>query len=295
MRFNRVIIVGGGPAGMACAIQLKRMGLDPLVIEKKRPGGMLFNANLIENYPGFPGGISGPDLAGRIVQQFKSFDIGLHYDEIKLVDYSGDRFFLNSSSGLYGCNILVVASGTSPRIPEELPEELIEKGLIRFDISDLREVSGKTIGIIGAGDAAFDYSLTLAENNNNVFIFNRRNQIKALKALSEKVFINNRINYLPHTVLKSLEINANNGLDAICVSASSNMKYSLDYFIFATGRKPADGFFRESLEGLFPGLLKEQRLYLIGDVINGNYRQVSVAVGDGVRAAMEIFRNESNQ
>jgi len=295
MRFNRIIIVGCGPAGMACAIQLKRMGLDPLVIEKNRPGGMLFNANLIQNYPGFPGGISGPDLAGQIVQQFKSFDIGLHYDEIKLVEHSGDRFTLNSSSGLYSCNILVVASGTSPRVPEELPEELIKKGLIRFDISDLREVSGETIGIIGAGDAAFDYSLTMAENNNNVFIFNRGNHIKALKALGEKVFINKRISYLPDTVLKRLEINANKGLDAIFNSASSNKKYSLDYFIFATGRKPADGFFRESLEGLLPGLLKEQRLYLIGDVINGNYRQVSVAVGDGVRAAMEIFRNESNQ
>jgi thioredoxin reductase len=280
---------------MACAIQLKRMGLDPLVIEKNRTGGMLFNANLVENYPGFPGGIPGPDLVDRMTRQFESYDIPVLQDEVKLAGYSAGQFSLSTTSGLCTCNVLVIASGSAPKIPEECSSELIEKGLVRFDISDLREVSGKSVGIIGAGDAAFDYSLTLAENNNNVFIFNRGNHIKALKALSEKVFINKRIHYLPNIELKSLDINDNMGLDVICNSASSNRKYSLDYLIFATGRKPADGFFRESLEGLLPGLLKEQRLYLIGDVINGNYRQVSVAVGDGVRAAMEIFRNESNQ
>ena len=71
--------------------------------------------------------------------------------------------------------------------------------------------------------------------------------------------------------------------------------YSLDYLIFATGRKPANGFICESLEGKLPELIKNHRLYLIGDIQNGHYRQVSVAVGDGVRAAMEVFRNESNQ
>lgn len=295
MRFSRIIIAGCGPAGMACAVQLKRMGLDPLVIEKNRPGGMLYNANFIENYPGFPVGIKGPDLADLIVQQFNRFHVNSCRDEVLLAGYSGGKFSLNTTSGLYGCDILVVATGTTPKLPEQVNEELINKGLVHFDITDLRKVSGKTIGIIGAGDAAFDYSLTLAENENNVLIFNRGNRIKALKALEDKVFINNSIKYVGNTSMKSLELQAGKGLSAIFISASGIRNYSLDYLIFATGRKPEKSFFSESLEGELPGLIENRKLYLIGDVKNGNCRQVAVAVGDGVRAAMEIFQDESNQ
>jgi thioredoxin reductase len=280
---------------MACAIQLKRMGMDPLVIEKNQPGGMLPNANLIENYPGFPGGINGPQLAGRMIDQFNAFNIEVIKDEIHQVSYDKGVFTVKSKKEEYNCTRLVIATGTNYLVPAYCPVILIEKGSIHFDIMGLRQVTGKTIGIIGAGDAAFDYSLTLVENGNDVFIFNRGNCIKALKVLTEKVFINNRIKYLENYSLKSLELIDYKTLSAIFNSASGISSYSLDYLIFATGRIPGDSFLRESLKGKLPGLVNEHRLFLAGDVINGNCRQVSVAVGDGVKAAMEIFRNESNQ
>lgn len=294
MRFSRIIIAGAGPAGLACAIQLKRMGLDPLVLEKGQSGGMLHNANLVGNYPGFPGGITGPDLAEKIIMQASEFNIDILHDEINLVSYSDRKFTLKCNSGYYLCEILIIASGTSPNKPENLPNTLVNSGLIHFDIINLRNLSGKGIGIIGAGDAAFDYSLTLAEKN-KVLIFNRSDNIKALQALTQKVFINKQVNYFENHTLISLEINDNKLLTSFFNTASEIRNYSLDYLIFATGRKPCDGFYRESLKGNIPNLLKEKRLYLIGDVINGNYRQVSIAVGQGIRAAMEIFRNESNQ
>jgi thioredoxin reductase (NADPH) len=295
MRTSRIIIIGYGPAGMACAIQLKRMGLQPLVIEKDHPGGMLVNANRVENYPGFPGGIPGPDLVKLFVEQADSFNIESIQDEILDVNYDDGKFKVEGNSGTYKCDILVSATGTSPVVPANFPQELAEKGLIHFDITELSQVSGKTIGIIGAGDAAFDYSLTLAENGNEVVIFNRGNRIRALKALTEKVFINNHIKYLENITLKSLETLSDKRLEAIFKSASGNKKYFMDYLIFATGRKPEDSFFRESLKTNLPNLLKEHRLYLIGDIKNATCRQVSVAVGEGIKAAMEIFRHESNQ
>jgi thioredoxin reductase (NADPH) len=295
MRHAKIIIVGFGPAGIACAIQLKRMGLAPLVIEKDRPGGLLFNANWVENYPGFPGGIAGPDLVSRLSEHAGSFNLEIIRDEVQQVKYSNGLFKLYSKSGTYTCNTLVVATGTIPIIPECCPENLIENGLIHFDISRLRQIKNKTIGIIGAGDAAFDYSLTLDQNHNKVIIFNHGNKVKALKVLSDKVLFNNNIVYLENITLISLEIEAGKGLHAIFNSACLNKKYSLDYLIFATGRKPANGFFQDSLRGDIPVLINEHRLYLAGDIVNGLYRQVSVAVGDGVRIAMEIFRNESNQ
>ena len=295
MRHNRIIIAGYGPAGMACAIQLKRMGLKPLVIEKDRPGGMLFYANKIENYPGFPGGISGEELVRLFSEQAGYFDIEVIKDEVQLISYENQRFSVKGVSGSYESRILIIATGTSPIIPDNCPIELIRKGLVHFDIARLKPVTGKTIGIIGAGDAAFDYSLSMAENDNAVIIFNRSDKIRALKVLTEKVFINKNIKYFENITLQNLEIVAGKRLLAIFHSASSNKKYSQDYLIFATGRKPASGFIDESLKGDLPGLINEHRLYLAGDIVNGLYRQVSVAVGDGVRIAMEIFRNESNQ
>jgi thioredoxin reductase (NADPH) len=280
---------------MACAIQLKRMGLEPVVIEKNRPGGMLLNANRIENYPGFPGGIPGMELSELVVRQYDLFNIETILDEILSISYVDDYFLLKGASTAYQTQKLVIASGTRPVIPQMIKPEWLDSGLIHFDISELLRMQRKTIGIIGAGDAAFDYALSMAEKGNSVIIFNRGNEIKALKVLVENVFINNNIKYFENTLLKRLEILSDKGLKAILNSASGNSIYSLDYLIFATGRIPEDEFFRESLKRNTPNLLKERRLYLIGDLVNDNFRQVSIAVGQGIRTAMDIFHNESNQ
>lgn len=295
MTENQIIIVGYGPSGIACTLQLVRMGLHPLVIEKSRPGGMLPNARLIENYPGFPGGITGKKLAGRMMKQAGQFNIKMIKDEIILVDHRNDIFYIKGIKGNYKCDVLVLATGTVPVIPDNLPPELSQNRLIHTDISGLKNISGMTIGIVGAGDAAFDYSLSLAGKENNVLIFNRGNKVKALKVLREKVFTNNQIKYLSKTEVKRLETSPDKRLHAICHSESAIRTYSLDYLIFATGRKPADGFFLKSLEDKLDGLISGHRLYLIGDLKNGICRQVSAAVGDGVRVAMEIFHHESNQ
>jgi thioredoxin reductase (NADPH) len=292
---SKIIIIGFGPAGIACAIQLKRMGLHPLVIEKDRPGGMLSNANLIENYPGFPAGISGEKLAGLFIDQAMRFDINRVTDEIVLAGYSDGSFGLKGRNNAYQCETLVIACGTIPIVPENIPDHMIDEGFIHFDIRHLKNIKNKTIAIIGAGDAAFDYSLSMAENGNKVFIFNRGDRIRALKVLTEKVFINNNIKYLENSSVISLEILYEKGLKAIFNSASGNKNYSLDYLIFATGRNPAAGFFIKSLECQQNRLISDHRLYLIGDVKNGSCRQVAVAVGDGVRAAMEIVHHESHQ
>lgn len=295
MKQNKVIIIGFGPAGIACAIQLARMGLHPLVIEKTRPGGILVNANLVENYPGFPGGITGEKLVRLFEKQLAAFDIRVVRDEIRKASYISGQFELAGLRDAYSCHYLVVASGTVPVIPAECPPLLVQRGLIHTDISGLRAINGKTIGIIGAGDAAFDYALSLAENGNTVEIFNRGERIRTLQILNDKAQATAGILYHPHFRLKGLSENPEGTLEAVFQTNEETRIYLFDYLIFATGRTPATGFLDSALQEEANRLQALHRLWFIGDVKNGNVRQVSVAVGDGVRAAMEIYRHESHQ
>lgn len=293
---NRIVIIGFGPAGMACAIQLKRMGLDPLVIEKDKPGGMVFNANLIENYPGFPKGIQGDKLAALLAKQASRFNIRVIKDTILNINYKEGIFLLKGNSGNYYSKILVIASGTSPHLPEDFKGDSNLKGLIHTDISGLRNTSGKSIGIIGAGDAAFDYAISMAENaNHEVHIFNRGERIKALELLQQKVSLNSTIQYHRGYLLENLKTTPDMRLQAIFRENEERHEFVLDYIIFATGRNPALGMLGEKVKQNLGKLQEEHRLYLAGDVKNDIFRQLSIAIGDGVRTAMEIFQHESDQ
>ncbi|MBW6459573.1 MAG: NAD(P)/FAD-dependent oxidoreductase [Bacteroidales bacterium] len=295
MTDSQVIIIGFGPSGMACAIQLTRMGLRPLVIEKSNPGGMLVNANLVENYPGFPGGIKGDKLVRLFKKQASTFNINLVGDEITDVIHNGRRFELKGKKVAYESEILVLATGTIPVVPAECPAQLIRKGLIHTDISLLRKTTGKTIGIIGAGDAAFDYAVSMAENGNTVHIFNRSERVRALGLLQDKAEAMSGIKYFEHYRAMEMTEAPDGRLRAVFGHYEQSRSFLMDYLIFATGRIPALKYVNHEFMNKMKILEQQKQLYLIGDVRNGNVRQVSVAVGDGVRAAMEIAQHESHQ
>ena len=295
MTDSQVIIIGFGPAGMACAIQLTRMGLHPLVIEKAKPGGMLVNANRVENYPGFPGGIKGDKLVRLFKKQASTFNINLVRDEISDVHHDVSRFELKGRKNAYKSDILVIATGTVPVTPVECPTQLIERGLIHTDISLLQKTTGKTIGIIGAGDAAFDYAVSLAENSNTVHIYNRSDRIRALGLLQEKSKAMGGIKYFEHYRAMEMAEVPNKRLRAVFGHYEQDHPFLLDYLIFAIGRIPALKFVNQEFMSKIKILEQQKKLYQIGDVRNENVRQVSVAVGDGVRAAMEIAQHESHQ
>jgi thioredoxin reductase len=289
---KRVTIIGAGPAGISAAIQLQRYGIAPLVLEAEKIGGLLHNANLVENYPGFPGGISGVGLIELFKRQTEMVGVQVVFDIVNQLEYDGKKFLVETEHRYYHSRMVVVSSGTQPRQFTDLkiPEGAGDK--IYYEVYPLLKVKRKRIAIVGAGDAAFDYALNLAKRDNEVIILNRGEIIKCLPLLWERSQLQNRIEYLHHTAVQLIEMNPKDQLVLECESPAGISHFEVDFLIGAIGRVPKMDFLSDRLKEQAKELEKQHLLYFIGDVKNGIFRQTSIAVGDGIRAAMQIFEKE---
>ena len=151
-----MVIIGAGPAGLSTAIQLKRYDIEPTLLEKEEIGGLLRNANLVENYPGFPSGVPGPELVKLFKKQLENAQIKVYFEKVLELDYKNGLFSIKTNQKKITCRIVVIASGTKPRKLSnlDLPTEI--ENHIFYEIYPLTQVTNKKIAIIGAGDAAFD-------------------------------------------------------------------------------------------------------------------------------------------
>ena len=315
MNVNKVAIIGAGPAGIACAIQLSRYGIEPLLFERDEPGGLLKNANLVENYPGFPGGIRGISLIKKMTKQLEISNVPVIRENVRKVSYQDNAFKIETDFQKYSAGILVIATGTSPiefpgsgiGYPDPGTRNL-EQGTgnteseprtpdparLFYEVYPLRDIRDARIVIIGAGDAAFDYALQLSAYN-KVMIFNRSQRIKCLPLLEQRAKGTRQIAYYEKHVLKQLIYDD----DASCLKLTFQNENKVidllaDYIIFATGRRPELSFIDPSLFNRLKEFQQKGKLFLAGDVKNDLLRQASIAAGEGIRAAMEIYFNESN-
>jgi thioredoxin reductase len=288
-------IIGAGPAGIAAAIQLRRHGIDPVIIEKDQIGGLLRNANLVENYPGFPGGISGPDLVALFKKQLDTEPYCFIHEEVQSLDHDGKKFLVKTANDNYHSQFMLVASGTKPKRFNdfEIPEDVVSR--VFYEVFPVLEAKGKKIIIVGAGDAAFDYALNL-ERNNEIMILNRGKSIQCLRLLVERTKKSSAINYQSRTSISKVT-EAGNKLMIECNTPDGTTEQKADYLIMAIGREPQLDFLADRLRKKQKKLEAAGKLYFLGDVKNGSYRQTAIAVGDAVMAAMKINRivNEENK
>ncbi len=285
MKVEDVTIIGAGPAGIATAIQLKRSGIEPVLMERNRVGGLLVNANLVENYPGFPEGISGHDLVKRFHDQLTVIGVSIRYEEVRELDYDGELFTVRSSKGTCKSRLVVIASGTRPRqisISIEAPDRVL------YEVASIADTRGEHVAIVGAGDAAFDYALNLSRQN-HVTILNRGQERKCLPLLWERTQRNERIAYRTDVQVKAVT-NASDGVLLTCQTPQGGWELSVDYVIFAIGRIVQLDYLSQRLQGKASELGENGLLYFVGDAKNDIFRQTSIAVGDGVRAALKIHQ-----
>jgi len=282
-----VSIIGCGPAGISAAIQLRRADIDLLIFEKDRCGGLLKNANLIENYPGFNKGISGLKLTNYFKKHLVNLNIIPIIDEVIDIYFSDDKKIFNiktKNSFTYKSKICIIAIGLSPIKPEyykNLSNNIKKK--IYFEIFPIITTKKKKLLIIGAGDAAFDYALNLSKNN-KITIINRGINIKALKLLQSRVMKNKNIEYFDNTEIKDIINNKN----FLSVNFNNKQMSDFDYIIYAIGRERKTKFLSSQILKKSVELQDKKLLYFIGDINNEKIGQSTIAIGEGIKTAMII-------
>lgn len=285
-----VVIIGAGPAGIAMAIQLKRHGIEPVILEQGEIGGLLKNANFVENYPGFPDGISGPNLVELFKSQLANAGVTVSSERVLELSHRDETFFTKTNRRMFRSTTAVIASGTKPT---KISEIRIADGIddrIFYEVYPIRGIKNHKIAIIGAGDAAFDYALGLSQNN-EVTILNRGEQDRCIPVLRDRCMKSEAISYLTNVSVKEVT-GKGDRLLLSCLNGDNQKENRIyaDYLVIAAGREPCLDFLDEKLEKSLDDLVKASRLYLVGDVKNKMYRQTAVCVGDGVKAAMQICR-----
>ncbi len=283
---NDVGIIGAGPAGIAASIYLKRAGIDITLFEKNEIGGLLLNAYLVENYPGFPLGINGKKLCLLMKKQLKKWDIKPIMKDVKQIKIEKNNFILNIKNGKITLKAVILATGTIPRELNIPGEHKIAGKLLFYEIKDLlpRLKPGNICCIIGGGDAAFDYALNLVYNRVAVEIYFRSKIPTCLTILEERAKKCSDIRIFP--CLTPISIKERDGKPEIKFRSTDNKTTHVrkpDYVLIACGRYPNKkllpiDFEKRNIPGLF----------IAGDIRTGNFRQVGIAVGEGIYIAMNV-------
>jgi thioredoxin reductase (NADPH) len=296
----QLIIIGGGPAGLSAGLYAARSRLSTLLIERAIPGGQIVNAELVENYPGFPQGISGAELGLLMEQQAKKYGLEIIMAEVESVKVGGEEKVVYSSEGQYHAKALIIAGGSEHSklgVPGE--KELRGKGVSYCATCDGAFFNNQVIAVVGGGNVAINDALFLTRFASKVIVIHRRDQLRATRVLQERAFGQPKIEFLWDSVVESIrgddqvkELGLRN------VKTGAESKLEVTGVFVAVGLRPNTGYLQGVLalspEGFI--LVNDQMeteipgVFAVGDIRAGSARQVSCAVGDGATAAISAER-----
>ena len=296
---NNVIIIGSGCAGLTAAIYTGRANLNPMVIDGHEPGGQLAITTMVENFPGFPDGIQGPDLIDNMRKQAQRFGAEFKSDAITDVDLSKRPFKITAGNETYETRALIIASGATARLLGlESERKLIGYGVSTCATCDGYFFRGKEIAVVGGGDSAMEEANFLSRFASKVYLVHRRNEFRASKIMVDRVRANEKIHFVTPVVVEEISDVSKGGVENMTLrNAETNQASTLPVsgIFIAIGHVPNTKVFRGKLDMDENGYLitrygsqtKIPGVFAAGDVQDHHYKQAVTAAGSGCMAAID--------
>jgi len=302
----RIIVIGSGPAGLTAALYAARANLSPIVFEGIQPGGQLTITTEVENYPGFPKGIMGPELMDHFRAQAQRFGARMEFRNVTKVDFSGRPFRLWSDETMHTADAVIIATGASAKLLE-LPSE---KEYMGYGVSACATCDGfffknQDVIVVGGGDTAIEEATFLTRFAKNVTIVHRRETLRASKIMQDKAKKNTKINVVWNSVVEEILGTMENGKKSVTGVWLKNLKTGARSLLpvsgvfIGIGHKPNTHVFRGQLDMDPVGYLTIKArstatnipgVFAAGDVADSVYRQAVTAAGSGCMAAIDAER-----
>lgn len=299
---EKVIIVGSGCAGLTAAIYAARGNLSPLVLEGRQPGGQLSTTTLVENYPGFPEGIEGPQLMMNMHQQAEKFGARFSYAEVTDFEPRNGHIRIKADDEWLETQTLIVASGASARwLGLENEERLIGHGLTSCATCDGAFYKNVPVIVVGGGDSAAEEAIFLTRFASKVYLVHRRDKLRASKIMADRVLSNPKIEPIWNTVVTKYIPDEKGEMRAVAlrnVQTNEERELPVACVFVAIGHDPNTKAYRGKLETDPDGYLiarhlaesKHPGVFVAGDVADRVYKQAITAAGSGCAAALEAER-----
>jgi len=297
---SKVLIVGSGPAGLTAAIYAARANLEPIVLAGSAPGGQLMLTSEVENYPGFPEGIDGPDMMARFREQAERFGTHVVDVDVERVDLSARPFRVWARGTEYRGEALIIATGASALWLElESEQRLRGRGVSACATCDGFFFRDKEIAVVGGGDTAFEEATYLTRFASKVHMLHRRDEFRASRIMVERALANPKIEIHTNTAVE--EVLGDEKVAAVRLRDTADGKERVlpaDGLFIAIGHRPNTEAFREWLEVDAKGYLvvrdktnsEIEGVFIAGDVHDHRYRQAVTAAADGCMAAIDAER-----
>ena len=291
-----LVIIGGGPAGLTAGLYAARGGLNVILIEKIVPGGQVIVSDWIENYPGFPEGLSGPDLVQKMTEQVKRFDLNIESNEVVSVDLSEPVKKITLNDRTITTHTIIIATGASPKklgVPGE--DTFYGKGISSCATCDGPFFKDCIVAAVGGGDTAVQESLFLTKFAKKVYLIHRRDKLRAAAILQKRALANEKIETIWDSVLTDISGLTNvENITVQNVKTGDKTQLSVDGCFIWVGTIPNTKFLADSVKldehgFIIAGLNMETSVsgvFSAGDVRNTPLRQIATAVGDGAIAAI---------
>ena len=295
-----VLVIGAGPAGLSAALYAARANLKPVVLTGMTFGGQASITHIIENYPGFPEGLPGPELGELFRQQAERFGAEIVYDTATEVDFSQAPYSVKTYGGEYLAKVVIIATGATPRhleIPGE--EEFTGKGVSYCGTCDGFFFKDKEVIVVGGGDSAMEEGGFLTRFANKVTVVHRRDELRASQILQKRAFENPKIDFVWDSTIKTIE-----GENAVEKVVIENLKtgdvtdFETDGVFVFIGHTPNTELFVDQLELDDANYIivnkymetNKPGIYAVGEASDPHFRQVITSAGMGAAAAIQATR-----